>query len=535
MPHPEVLIGANATADLVRGFNLIAEVAARTLGPSQGAILSQSATGKPPEALTDAATIARRIFALPDRAEDVGAMLARNLIWRMQVRTGDGAATAAVLAQALLREGVRYSAAGGNVMAFRSGVSRAVAATAAALRTSAKPIRGTQPLERLSEAITAEPGMSAHLAAIFEEIGPDAFVRVEKFAAPYLAHEFQAGAIWSGRLASPYLVTDQAAQTAELADCDVALFDGDVTTLEQIGPLLELVLTSPDRGLLLVANEVAGAALTTVVANQRPDGKRIAVVELQRAASQRTSDFRDLAVFTSAAVLSPQTGRSLQDITLGDLGRAIRVIAGKENLVTMCGEERAEALADQVQLLRDRVRALPEGDEAIGELRMRAARLSGQTATLRIGAHTEAQRGVLQAKAEKAVRSLPLALRDGVVPGGGAAYVHSIPALDRLQVQGEESAGVRAVSHALTSPFLRIAANAGISAPAVLLDEVQRLGPPHGYDVLSQSVTNVDGAGIVDPVAVLVAALETAASGAMLALSVGAIVLRSNPETTYEP
>jgi chaperonin GroEL len=452
----------------------------------------------------------------------------------MHLRAGDGAATAAVLAQALLLAGVRWTAAGGSAVSFRAGVARATATAIAALRAAARPINGLQPLRRLAETITGEPALSAHLAGILSEIGPDAFVRIEKYAAPYTAHEFQAGARWTGSLASQYFVTDLAEQTAELTDCDVALFDGDVSSLEDIRPLLELSLMSPGRGLLLVANEISGAALTTLVANQRPDVKRIAVVALKRPATQRTSDFQDLGIFTTATVLSPQTGCSLQSITRHDLGRATRAFAGKEILVTMCGEERAEALAEQVQAIRDRLQASPVGDENREELRMRAGRLAGQTATLRIGAHTESQRGILQAKAEKALRALPLALRHGVVPGGGAAYVHCKAAFD-AEAGGEDAAGVRALAQALAAPFLRTVANAGNPTPAVQLDEVQRRGQPYGYDALAQCVIDMDQAGIVDPVEVLIAALETAASGAMLALSVGAIVMHRNPETTYEP
>lgn len=537
MRDPDVLFGERATSALVHGFRQVCEVAARTLGPAQGIVLSQPATGTSPEALADAATIARRIFALPDRAEDVGAMLARNMIWRMQARTGDGAATAAVIGQQLLAAGLTYTAAGGNAMAFRAGVASAVATAAAALRASAVPAEGRETLRAIAEGITAEPAISEHLADVFAEIGPDAYVRIDKFVAPYVDHEFQAGAQWSGRLASQYMVTDRTASTAELPISDVALFDGEVTELDQVRPLLELAADSANRGLLLVANEIGGQALTTLVANHHEDGKRIAAVALQRPPVQRDTDYEDLAVFTSATVLSPRTGRTLEGIRRDDLGAATKAIAGDESLVTMCGEERADDLAGQVQAIRDRLEKLPEGDDARRELQMRGARLAGQTAILKIGAHTESQRAFLQSRAEKALRALPLAMNHGVVPGGGAAYVHCASPAGRpdKSKQTGESAGTRAVGLALAAPFLRIAANTGVSSPPVVLDEVRRRGSPHGYDAMSHSIRDMRQAGIMDPVDVLIAALETAASGALLALTVGAVVLRRNPETDYEP
>lgn len=532
MSIPQILQNETATRALQRGFDRIANLLAATLGPTQGVILSAKDTGAP-EILSDAATIARRIIALPDRAEDVGAMLARNLVWRQHLRAGDGCATTAVLAQAMLRHARAYIAAGGNAMMLRRGIERAAHAALAALQTQARPARAEE-LARVAETLTGDPKLSARLAEIFSKLGPDAYVTIEDYLAPYLECQYYEGGRFVGRLVSPYLITDAATRRAIVSDCHVALYAGSVSSVDDVAPLLNIVAQTEWHQVALIAKEISGTALMTLVLNHQR-GNLILAAELREKESKRLNDFDDLAVLTGARVLSPDTGDALANIEPSDLGAAPRVEADADELIVVAGEGDPDAVKQRADALRARIETLAETDDEMRDLRFRLARLNGQIAKLMIGAHTEAERNVIHQQAEKAIRALPLALREGVVPGGGVAFLNCIPAVRALDARGDEKYGVAIVARALEEPFKRIAQNAGLDAPAALIAEAQRRGADFGCDALTGQIVSMDDAGILDAVGVLREALQTAISGAVMALTTETIVLHENPQTSYEP
>lgn len=303
MSTPKVLFGDQATARLKRGFDTLTNLLAATLGPTQGAILSQRDVRAEPEILSDAATIARRVLALPARAENVGAMLERNLVWRMHVRVGDGCATAAVLAQAILDESHRFVAAGGNAMMVKRGIDRAAGAAIDALRAMARPVQGNDDLAKVAETLTGDPKLSARLGEIFDKLGPEAHVTIEDYLAPYLECQYYEGGRWNGRLASPYLISDSVTRRAIITDCHVALFAGAVTSVEDVQALLKVVAGTQWRQVALIAKEISGAALATCVLNHRQGNLKILTAELREGESKRQKDFDDLAVLTGARVL----------------------------------------------------------------------------------------------------------------------------------------------------------------------------------------------------------------------------------------
>ena len=534
MPTPQLVQGRQATVALKRGFDQIAELLAHTLGPTQGVILSQH-EGRPAEILSDAAMIVRRIIALPNRVEDVGAMLARNLVWRQNTLVGDGCATTAVLAQAMLDRAHRFVAAGGNAMILRRGMDRATLAAVAALSAQAQPIAADGDLARVAETITGDEKLSAVLAEIFGKLGSDAFVTIEDYLAPYLERQYYEGGRFSGKLVSPYFITDLAARRAVVEDCHVALYAGEVSNLDDVQPLLEMVAGTSWHQVALIIKGISSTALTTLVLNHQNKKMKILGVELREAESKRLLDFDDLAVLTGATVLSPETGRTLRDIEPNDLGAAPRIEANDDELVIVAGEGDAEAINQRATMLRAQLASLDEKDDAAKHLQMRIARLGGQVAKLMIGAHTEAERNVIRQKAEKAMRALPIALREGVVAGGGVAYLNCIAALDRIEAKGDEAFGVQVIKHALAEPFRRIALNAGVSAPAAIRAEAQARGADFGYDAMNEQIVSMRDVGIVDAVGVLRQALQTAASGAVMALTTETIVLHENPETVFEP
>ncbi len=532
MPTPQIFFGENATMALKRGFDQIADLLALTLGPTQGVILSKHETKTTPEMLSDAATIARRIIALPDRAEDVGAMLARNLVWRQHVRAGDGCATAAVLAQKILAEGHRLVAAGHNPMLLRRGIDHAAQVAIAQLRALARPAK-IEELTQLAQTITNDEKLSAVLAEIFTKLGADAHVSIEEYLAPYIEREYYEGGRWNGKLVSPYFITDSSRRRAIIEECHIVLYNGEVKSVDDVRRVLEIVSETKWHQVALIAKEISGLALTTLVLNHQQRKLKIIAAELREIESKRKNDFDDLAALTGATVLSPELGRTLEKIEPTDLGASPRVEADADELIVVGGEGDAKAIEEQAALIRARIETLNETDDEIKDLRFRLARLNGQIAKLMIGANTETEREVIRQKAEKAIRALPLALREGVVAGGGVAYVNCLPAV--RAIDGDAKIAGKILARALQEPMRRLLSNAGIDAPAAVIAQAQQRGADFGCDVMTGDIVAMNDAGILDAVGVLREALQIAVSGAMMALTTDTIVLHQNPQTVYEP
>jgi chaperonin GroEL len=544
MPKPTVLAPPHAPAQLQRGFAKLAELLALTLGPVAGHVVSTSTDKPGAELLTDAATVARRLVALPDRAEDVGAMLLRNLVWRVHERVGDGAATTAVLAQAMLSHAARGVRAGANAVTVQGGLRRGAKAAVEALQKQARPVRNPSDLVAVALAATGHPALSAGLGEMYARLGPRAHILIEKYVAPYLECEYLEGGRWSARLASPYLITEAATQSARLAGCRVALFHGNLGTVEEVLPLLELAAPLDPPHLLLVANQISGEALNTLVATHRRGGVRIVAAALKRLGDKQRADYADLAAFTGAQVLSAESGESLRAVTAQALGFASEAEAGPETLGVKAGPGTERKVRAEMRTLEQRLRALPFGDAEQPELQMRIGRLAGSAGVLKIGAYTQAERDWLYQKSEQATKALAAALEEGVLPGGGAAYARCVPAVEALRrntADEEEKLGLAAVTFALEAPLRRILANARAGEPGPVLAALrpstaaQQNGRAAAFDVLRAELVTARSAYFLDSAKVLRVALETAASGALLALSTDAIVLKRRPKVSYRP
>lgn len=533
MATPAVLLADEARAPMRRGFITLANLLAITLGPLQGGIVASRDVGAPLDVLSDSATIARRFLGLPRRDESAGAMLLRNLVWRQHQRAGDGCATAAVLARALVAEAERYLAAGANAAALRQGIEAGAAAAVDALRRQACPADGELALSRVAAAATGEPRMAALLGEIFDLLGPDAHVEVEEYVAPYLEREYSAGGRWQARLASPYLISEPVRQRAALNDCVVAIYAGELTRLDQVRPLLELVVATERPRLLLAARKIGGEALSTLVLNHQREQVRVVAVELQRTGAQLDDDVADLAALTGARVYRDLTER-LETIAADGFGRARRAEADASALLVSGAD--AQARRERLALLRARLEALPATErEQQRELERGIARLAGATATLKVGAVHKVEREELRGRAERGVQALRHVLRAGVVPGGGVAYLGCVEAVRAVVCQGEAAYGRDAVAAALEAPFRQIVANSGRRDPSAALAEARRHGPTWGCDVLGDTIVEMEQAGIVDSVAVLAHALGAAASGAAMLITTDALILKRNPQMSMEP
>ncbi|NLE75356.1 MAG: hypothetical protein GX605_01215 [Chloroflexi bacterium] len=538
MPRPHVAFAPSALEGLKEGFDQVADLLALTLGPRGGTIVSDFRAGRTAEGIADAATAARRILQVPGQAQNVGAMLVRNLVWRVGQEVGDGTATAAVLAQALLAEGYRSAAAGANPMVMRRGIERGLAAAAACLRQQAQPVRGEDELSQLALSITGEHKLSLVLGELFDVLGPEAHIIIEEFVAPYVDREYFEGTRWQARLSSPYLVTDAPAQRCIVQSPLVAIYDGEVSELAEVEPLLNLLATpegeAEQKSLLLVVKRCLGVALGTLVVNHQAGKLRAAVVEFPQVADPRREAMQDLALSTGAAVLGPDLGRSLHSITQADLGQAARAEADHKTLVVVGGKADEAALREHVDALRARLAGATQTEQRQA-LQERLSRLTGGVATLRIGASSEAGQQELRQKAQKAVKGLAAAGREGTVAGGGVAYLNCVPAVLGLAGTGDEAIGLQALARALEAPFRRLVRNTGLQPAGTVLYEAQRLGPAFGYDALGDQVVEMRQMGIVDAAGVCRRVLEMSVSAAVMALTTAAIVFHRQPTQSFEP
>ena len=533
---PYVLFEKAAAKGLQRGFDQMGELIALTLGPTKGAVLS-GRDNREPEVLHDSATLARRIIAVPGRATDVGAMLLRNVAWRVHQRSGDGAATAVVLAMTIFREARRYVAAGGNPMIVRRGIELGMEVALAELARLARPVEDEEDLTRVAETLTAEPGLSLVLGEVFDVLGPTAYVTVEKYVAPYLERAYFSGGRWSAKLESPYLITDIGGKRAIQENCHVVLYRGRLNTGDDVAPLLLLLAKLDPKNLLLFTQQTSGEALGAVVNNHARGNLKAVIVAPRRVGDQLTNDFNDLAVLTGATVLGPDMGTTLADLQPEHLGKVQRVEATASEMMISGGGGSQAARQELIEILGRYLATLSDRDEGRDELQLRLARLSGGVAVVKVGAYSEAERSALNDKAEKAVKSLRLALQEGVVAGGGVAYLQLADVVRRLAgtLEGDVRQGALILARALEEPFLRIVKNRGDADPATVLAEVRRLGTDHVYDALAGRITTVAESGLVDPTGVLRVALETGSSGGVIAMTTAAIVFRKKPVESLEP
>jgi chaperonin GroEL len=534
---PYVYLDDKAAKALYRGFDEMAELLALTLGPTKGAVLSERYRSDP-EILEDAATMARRILALRDRAENVGAMLVRNLAWRVHMRTGDGSATATVLARAVLREAMRYIAAGGNAMVVRDGIAQGLRIADATLAEQAQPVVGEEAITRVAESLTGEPRLSVVLGEMFDVLGPQAHITVENYVAPYLERVYYSGGRWSAQLQSPYLLTDQVGKRAVQEDCDVVVYQGRVKTVEDVEPLVQLLgQRAEKKPLLIICQEVSGDALSVLVsAHHRSDLKMI-LTGLRRVGDSQRNDFTDLALLTGATLIGWEQGTTLADLTLDGLGSVKRAEATATDLILSGSGGDPAAIRARIEQLHTYLGKLREQGEDRNEILLRLGRLSGGVGVLKIGAYSKIERDLLNQKAGKAISSLRVAMSEGMAPGGGVAFVWAADAVRSAAegMEGDRKQGMRILATALEEPFLQIVKNSGMAHPKTVLADLHRFGAEYVYDALTGRLATLEATGLWDPAGVLRQALDAGVSGGMMALTVSALVLHRKPQESLEP
>ena len=540
---PGVVGQPNSHRQFLHGINVIADLLAPTLGPTGGPVASGPDAGQRVEILDDAATIVRRIisFGLPQK--DVGAMVMRNLIWRVGQRAGDGGATAAVLARAIYQDGLRLTSAGVNQMRLIRGIEEGVRIATEALQAQARPVTGENELAGVARTITKDYELASVLGEMSYLLGPDAHVVIEKFVAPYLQRRYIGGAYFGAEISSMYFYTQPEQKKAVLNEPVVALLEERLSEAEQVIPLMEAAIQQGASTLLIIAQDVSGGALSALVTNnQAPEDKKkltILAAKLKAVGQEARWAMTDLELLTDATILGPMAVRDGAHARTGDLGHAQRVEFFNNGLVIVAEDANRAIIQQEITNLRTHINDLPLDDDDRPKFIKRLATLTGGVGELKIGAHSKGEREMLEAQAERAFKVLSAAQHDGVVAGGGAALFHCIPALhaaaDKMTEHEDIAQGIRLLANALAAPLRQIIVNAGVSAPAVVMQQVRDGGPTTTFDALTGQVVDAYTGGVLDVTDIVVKVLQIAASGANMALSTDTIVYHRKPQESMTP
>jgi len=512
-------------ASIASGFSQLAALTAATLGPNRGVIWNAIGDGKP-EALTDSGVIARRVTCLAGDAENTGAMIIRQAIMSMHERYLDGAAITATLAHALLQQAHRLIAAGINPMTLRRGIEQGLQAACASLMAQARPADTPHKLAHVALTATGDQALADILAEMFDLLGRTGAYVIDEYAAPLLDREYVEGGRWSARPASREFMPSAADLVLEQPLIFVSV--DKIDRFDQIQPALEIALHAPGKPpLLIIASAVSGEALQALTLNHLRGTITASAALLLSSGDALSADLEDVAVITGAQLAAADRGSAPQHTRPTWMGRAQRAILKRDSLTLIGGNRDHAAAQRRVQALRTQARALIAADAAWEQLRLRIARLSGGMGILKIGALTFQERDERKARAKKAVRVLETALEGGVVPGGGVAYLNTIPSVIALKSPGdpESSAGLAVLLCALQAPFLQLVGQQGGVSPQAALHELARRGGDVVFDARTGEYLSCWDTGIIDSVPILCAALQTAVSAAIMALMTDVVIV----------
>jgi chaperonin GroEL len=519
----------DARRALEAGVDKLADAVRVTIGPRGRNVVIDKKFGAP-TITNDGVTIAREI-ELEDPYENLGAQLAKNVATKTNDVAGDGTTTATVLAQALVHEGMRNVAAGANPMALGRGMRAAVDAVHAALDAAATPVEKRDAIAGVATISAQDAEVGELIGEAMERVGKDGVITVEESNTLSTELDVTEGVQFDKGYLSPYFVTDPEAMEAVLEDALVLLVSGKIGALADLLPLLEKVLSTGGRPLLIVAEDVEGEALSTLVVNSIRKTIKVVAVKSPFFGDRRKAFMTDLAVVTGGQVVSEDVGLKLDQVGLEVLGTARRVTVTKDETTIVDGGGTSQAIGDRVAQIRREIDAT-DSDWDREKLQERLAKLAGGIGVIRVGAATEVELKERKHRIEDAIAATRAAVEEGVIPGGGSALVHAATALDSLSLEGDELTGARAVRTALDAPLVQIAVNAGFEG-RVVVAKVREAGAGTGFNAATGEYGDLAAQGVIDPVKVTKAALGNAVSIAAMILTTDSAVVEA-PEEEHD-
>ncbi len=518
----EILNGMEARAALLRGVDKLADTVKITLGPKGRNVVLDKKFGAP-LITNDGVTIAKEI-ELDDAAENMGAQLVREVATKTNDAAGDGTTTATLLAQSLIHEGMKNVTSGANPMILRKGIFKAVDAAVAELQKQAKAVSGSEDIARVGAVSAGDDSIGALIADAMDKVTTDGVITVEESKSAETYSEVVEGMQFDRGYLSPYMATDTDKMEAVLDDALILITDKKISNIQDILPLLEQIVQSGKK-LLIVAEDVEGEALTTLVLNKLRGTFTVVAVKAPGFGDRRKEMLRDIAILTGGEVITSELGLELKDASVAELGRARQVKITKENTIIVGGAGDKAAIADRVNQIRAAIESTTsEFDKE--KLMERLAKLAGGVAVIKVGAATEVEMKEKKLRIEDALNATKAAVEEGIVAGGGVALINVIDAVEAAvaSLEGDEKTGAGIVAKALVAPMKQIAENAGLDG-SVIISKIRESGKVgYGFDAYNEKYCDMLEYGIVDPAKVTRCALQNAASIASTVLTTEAVV-----------
>ena len=522
MPAKEIAYDIDARDALKSGIDALADAIKVTLGPRGRTVAIERKWG-PPTVIDSGVVIAREI-ELPDARQNVGAQLLKQAAIKTSEVAGDGTTTSTILAQAIVAEGLRNLSAGANPMLMKRGIEIATDAVAAELRKLATPVAGRKEIEHVATVSSNDAEIGRVLGNAMDRVGRDGVITVEEGKGLQLELEYTEGLRFDRGFISTYFVTDPQRMETVLDGPYVLVTDRKISAVDELLPLLEKLLETGDKGLFIVAEDIEGDALATLVVNRLRGTLDVLAVKAPGFGDRRKDMLGDIAVITGATLISGELGKTLAETALADLGRARRVVANRDDTTIVEGRGTRMEIDARMQQIRKLIETTTSAYDR-EKLQERLARLSGGVAVVKVGAATEVEMKEKTARVEDALHATRAAVEEGFVPGGGVALVRAAQALDRLELEDHDvCVGAMIVRRALDAPLRQLVLNAGLE-PGVVVEAVRHAeNPSWGLNLVSEQYVDMLAAGIIDPVKVTRSALENAASVAAMILTTEAVV-----------
>lgn len=521
----QLVFAEEARRNLKLGMDVLANAVITTLGPKGRNVALDKKFGAP-TITHDGVTVAKEI-ELENHFQNMGVQLLKEAATKTNDVAGDGTTTATVLAHTIVTEGLKNVAAGANPMLIKRGIELATSAVVEAIKAEAKEVKDKEDIANVAAISAADKTIGTLIAEVMDRVGKDGVITVEESKGLEFETEYVEGMQLDRGYISPYFITNPERMEAVLEDPYILITDKKISAATDIVPVLEKLVQVGKREVLVIAEDVDGEALATLVLNKLRGMINCIAIKAPGFGDRRKAMLQDIAILTGGTVISEEVGRKLESVTIADLGRADRVVATKEDTTLIGGKGAAEAIKGRIDQIKAEIE-ISTSDYDKEKLQERLAKLAGGVAIIRVGAATEVELKEKKHRVEDALSATRAAVEEGIVPGGGVALINAVPALDKVQETGDVATGVVIVRRALEEPLRRIVENAGMDG-AVVLDTVRRLQKEQGnfnigYDVLANDYGDMVAKGIIDPAKVTRSAMENAASIAAMILTTEALI-----------
>ena len=515
----DIKFSSDARSAMVRGVDILADTVKVTLGPKGRNVVLEKSFGSP-LITNDGVTIAKEI-ELEDHFENMGAKLVSEVASKTNDIAGDGTTTATVLTQAIVREGIKNVTAGANPIGIRRGIEAAVATAVSALKETAIPVSNKEAIAQVAAVSSRSEKVGEYISEAMEKVGNDGVITIEESKGMETELDVVEGMQFDRGYLSQYMVTDSEKMVADLDNPYIVITDKKISNIQEILPLLESILKT-NRPLLIIADDVDGEALPTLVLNKIRGTFNVVAVKAPGFGDRRKAMLEDIAILTGGTVITDDLGLELKDATIEALGQASKVTVDKDSTVIVEGSGNPEAIANRVAVIKSQIESTTsEFDKE--KLQERLAKLSGGVAVIKVGAATETELKEMKLRIEDALNATRAAVEEGIVSGGGTAFVSVLDAVAALELTGDEATGRNIVLRALEEPVRQIALNAGFEG-SIIIDRLKNSEVGTGFNAATGEWVNMIEAGIIDPVKVTRSALQNAASVASLILTTEAVV-----------